>query len=119
MPLVLIDSHHDIIISSVTLPVSNHKPVDEDLVIAPKVDHCRHRNVWSEEGIKRFEEEVSHKLSDLRLRWLNPLSRTSLSILLETTNNILNTLAADHNRALDLNEKVSPKANQSEILKDC
>ena len=39
------------------------------------------------------------------------MSRTSLSILLETTNNILNTSAANHNRAINLNKKVSPKAN--------
>ena len=54
-------------------------------------------------------------LPNVRLKWLNPLSRTSLSVLLESTNNILNRCAAATNKTVDLNLKHKPKSEKKPL----
>ena len=97
------DSHHDAILSSVFLPLSPVNTSDKNLVTAPRLDHSRYKILWSEEGIERFQEEVANKLHETRLKWLNPLSKTSLAILLALTNDILSTAAIATNKSVNLN----------------
>ena len=59
-----IDSHHDIILSSVDLPVTAYITPELDLITAPKFDHTRYKIAWSEDGIEKFKEEVVPLLSD-------------------------------------------------------
>ena len=108
-----IDSHHDIIISSVELPAPVHQ--HPELISAPRLDLSRHRISWCDDGIAKYEAEVSQQLSNLRQRWLNPSSRTSLAILLEYTNNILNRAAVTHNSAINLNKKRPPKTRRKPV----
>ena len=106
-----IESHHDIIISSVFLPVEELPTPEADLVTAPRMKHTRHKIVWSEDGIARYQEEVAGKLSEIRKKWLNPLSKTSMSILLSLSNETLCKTAILTNKSENLNQvrKLSSK----------
>ena len=116
-----IDSHHDIILSSVTIPAAACPySTPEDLVSAPIFQHKRQKILWSSEGIAKYEDEVAAKLSECRIKWLNPLSRTSIAILLCQTNSILSTAAMATNKYLDLHKttvsKSERKPNEIKIL---
>ena len=118
-----IDSHHDIIISAIKLPYSEPSANQSDLLEAPKVITNRQKIVWSDEGISKYEDEVATKLSEIRMRWLNPLSKTSLSILLAKTYELFNEAAKATNRSVDLNSNKKPpnkktpkEVKSSEIL---
>ena len=85
----LIQSHHDLIISSVSLPRStkiaddNHK-----LVRAPRVDNTRVKIFWTDEGIENYKEAVADNLTRLRNTWCQPSSpvNTLSKYLLSTVN---------------------------------
>ena len=100
-----IDSHHDVILSSVSLPVVDKSSPQDYLITAPKIYHSSHKIIWVHEGFCKYQEEVAVKLADLQLRWLNPLSKTSLSILLDRTNYVLRTAAASTNKVINLRDK--------------
>ena len=107
-----IDSHHDIILSSVSIPLADFPLPPQDLVSAPRSGLTRHKILWSEEGIAMYQQEVAEKLSECRLRWLNPLSKTSMSILLATTNDILSRAARTTNKYIDLSINKSVKSRR-------
>ena len=51
----LIDSHHDVLISSVSLPYSPFRATDSsENIIAPKLANTRRRVVWSDDGINEY-----------------------------------------------------------------
>ena len=108
-------SHHDAFLSSVLIPVTEPLQPEQDLLTAPRMSHSRKKIIWSEEGIFRYQEEVAAKLSDIRSRWLNPLSKTSLSILLSRTNDILCSAATKTNKSVDLNTKKEMKKVPKEV----
>ena len=76
-----------------------------DLLTAPKIPNNRQKVIWSDEGIGKYQDIVETQLSEIRKRWLDPLSPTSLSVLLYSTNNILNKAAIDTNKTVTLAEK--------------
>ena len=104
-----IDSHHDIIISSVSLPsVPKLDFAQPDLVKAPRIELDRNKILWSKEGIKEFQATVA----DICQRWLNPTSRTSLSILISCTNDILQKVAIATNYSVSLRERKLVKSEK-------
>ena len=105
-----IDSHHDIIISKLVLPAA--ESTDPEIKKAPKVHNTRNKIIWSEEGIVRYQTEVANKLSELRKTWLNPLSKTSLSVLLYKTCQVLKTTAMATNKSIDLSVSRKPKVKR-------
>ena len=96
------DSHHDAILSSVFLPLVPHHEEPQDLITAPLINHPRHKIVWSAEGIDLYQKDVASKLSESRITWLNPLSKTSMAVLLFKTNDILTKAAKETNKVVDL-----------------
>ena len=98
-----IESHHDAILSEVNLPATELDLSMENLVTAPRLSHQRQKIVWSSEGILDYQELVSSQLHGVRTRWLNPISKTSASILLKMTNAILNNAAIKTNKSVNLN----------------
>ena len=109
----LIQSHHDLIISSVSLPRStkiaddNHK-----LVRAPRVDNSRVKIIWTDEGIENYKEAVADNLTRLRNTWCQPSSPALMSILLASTYSLLSTAAASTNKAKPLDVKTSLKSRE-------
>ena len=107
-----IDSHHDPILSSVLIPVSEPTDHQTHLQTAPSLKHPRFKIIWSEDGIAKYQEEVASKLAEIRIKWLNPLSKTSLSILLSRTNDILSKTAISTNRSVNLNKVQNLKSKK-------
>ena len=58
-----IDSHHDVIVSLVTMPVSELFQPHPDLVAAPRLQLRRNKILWTDTGIDNYQKMVSHKLS--------------------------------------------------------
>ena len=110
-----IESHHDPILSNILLPFTEPQEVQNDLPDAPRIHQTRHRIIWSEEGVTEYQEQVAIKLSKVRQKWLNPLSKTSLSVLLSSTNYILNEAAISTNRSVNLNKKKNLKSKLKSV----
>ena len=114
----IIDSHHDIIISSFIQPVQVQvpHPVHE---AAPSIDNTRVKVVWSSGAVEKYQAILSPSLQGLRERWLNPKSKSSVALLLQLTNEILNSAAASTNRIIALSKprKVKPGKVPNSIKK--
>ena len=113
-------SHHDAISSKLVLPCTPlSSGPDQELLVAPRVNITRSRITWSEQGITDYQAAVQEKLAEIRLRWLNPLSKTSLSVLLQTTYDVLTKAAAETNKSVNINNKKEskPKKIPTELKK--
>ena len=98
----LVESHHDIILTTVSLPLAETSHDTEDLIVAPKIVNCRTRILWDDENIPKYQAAVSRKLVDLRSRWQDPSSKSSISLLLHLTSSLLVDSAKSTNRHLQL-----------------
>ena len=105
-----IDSHHDLILSSVSLPYQPVKPKEILLIKAPKIDHERHRVYWSEINIQKFEDMVAPELDRIRNSWPCINSQLSISVLLEMTNQILTQSATNTNDSTILGSYTKTKS---------
>ena len=120
------DSHHDAILSSLPLPAlstvssgAETSVSEHHLITAPRLNHVRHKILWTEPGIELFEQEVAPKLSEIRKKWLNPVSKTCLAILLAQTNTVLNKVALDTNESINLNKPQEIKSKKKpRVVKD-
>ena len=106
----LVNSLHDILISSAHLPVNNFFIADAaSCYKAPIIANDRIRILWSDEGIERYKNLLEHKLDELASRWCSPHSLPNMSILISATNSILNTAAKATNKFVDLSKKPNSK----------
>ena len=107
-----ISSHHDVIFSQFSLPPQDPAPKSSCLITAPRISQTREKVLWTPEGAKLFQELVSPQLKSLRQSWLNPLSKASTSVLLQTTNEILALAAKTANKTSPLGDKNPNKARK-------
>ena len=98
-----VDSHHDAIVSSFLVTLSEKAAEPQDLTVAPKVPNDRHKIVWSENSVLNYQTLVAPQLSKLRSNWSILESPTSFSILLNLTNNILSQAATETNKTVYMN----------------
>ena len=102
-------SHHDAIFSEFLLPKAAPTPKSTGLLTAPRTTQHRTKILWSEEGTKSYQDSVSPQLRLLRQTWLDPLSQASTSVLLQTTNEILNLAAKNTNPSRSLSDSSTTK----------
>ena len=107
-----ISSHHDIILTELTLPYQPPPVAQPDLLVAPRTAYKRNKVLWTQEGILQYQNLIANQLQDLRDRWLLAGSRAATAVLLESTNNIMCLAAVNTNPSVSLNN-----AMQSKILK--
>ena len=107
----LIDSHHDIILSCCTLSSKIIHADDSGLVKAPTVPNERIKIFWTPEGIDEYEHVVNDSLREMRSIWGRSQSRSSISILLESTYRCLSLAAASTNKFTDLGVNKLKKAS--------
>ena len=113
----LILSHHDIILSTFTIPCQPHRPSQQqNLVTAPRVEFLREKIAWSEEGISEYECLISPHLQNIRDRWSDPDSAVSMSILLKMTNSILSSTASSTNVSKSLNNSPMQRSRRTPKL---
>ena len=109
----LINSHHDLIIS-----VFNLNPLLQDQnsafanIVAPRVPNTRTKISWSDSGAADYQELVQPHLQRIQELWLNPASMSSMSLLLQSTNDIMSSAAAITNKVIPLNNSFSVKSKK-------
>ena len=82
----IIESHHDVIVSTFLLPQQTvHQVTCQP---APTIENNRKKIIWSDQQIQEYQELLSDNLTCLRNRWLDPRSRTSVSLLLGLSSDI-------------------------------
>ena len=108
---IKIDSHHDLLLSLSTVPAHPVTAPDKARnIVAPKLEHTRHRVVWTEDSSQEYKSLVLSHLSRIRDSWLNTSSRASISVLLQATNMVLTQAASTVNKTVKLSSKLSPRS---------
>ena len=105
-----IDSHHDIIFSSVSLPVDDTPLGEDHQISAPRIPNTRQKIIWADDKIVEYEEMVAPRLAKMRKDWLVPNSASTVSILLNLTNQVLSQAAAATNQHISLCSAPKPKS---------
>ena len=102
-------SHHDVILSSFTIPTKEELPLSPLNMIAPKIEHTRTRIDWSETGQLEYCNLVAPYLRQVREQWLDVHSQHSMSIFLSMTSNILTKCATVTNKFKEIGSKTITK----------
>ena len=112
-----IDSHHDLIVSECNLPTTETKEPTSMNISAPKLENNRTKIFWTDEGVEQYQHLVAPELLHIRQLWLSGAedSKTSLSLLLEATNNILTITANNTNKSVMLDKKFPPKSKKTPL----
>ena len=111
----LVESHHDLIFSNWSIPNEVSKDTSSDNIVAPLAENNRLKVLWTDPGIADYHSLVGPQLERIQRQWLSSTSRTSVSLLLESTNNILATSAAMTNDTFALNRP--PRSTKSSVPK--
>ena len=84
-----IGSHHDLIISSLTLSELPPPAICSDLPKAPRASYDTVRVNWTQDCTETFNFLVSKSLQDLRRMWPVTNSKALTSVFIKCTNDIL------------------------------
>ena len=105
-------SHHDAIVSSFSLPLTQIKE-STNTFQAPEISNPRIKIIWNEESLPNYQELVGDNLLCLRERWHDPSSKTCVSILLQATSGILSSAASSTNRSVSLANASLPRSKRA------
>ena len=95
-------SHHDALLSSFTTPPKLDTFRPENLPRAPRVSNQRVKVHWDDSGIESYSKYVGLSLEQLRRRWSDSSSPSSMDVLFHATNKILDTYAKHTNYHIEL-----------------
>ena len=110
----LIESHHDVLVSSIELLRRPQAQSDESgNISAPKVLNNRSKVIWSESGIHQYRESVTPKLLLIQQLWLNSpsASRSLVSLCLQSTYRAMTECANSANKAVHLGRQHTAKSS--------
>ena len=105
----LVDSSHDALVSSCSLPCQAVSEVPCNTIKAPKVEHSKHKVVWSEEGIKAYQKLLAMTLPTLESDYADIDLPETASVLFKVTNHILTGAAKATNKTIDLGKPSKPR----------
>ena len=105
----LVASHHDLLVSSWTSDGQENEEQSSINVEAPILVNNRCRVVWSDEGIAEYQRIAGPHLLRIQELWLQNPTKTSLSLLLDSTNRILSSCAAFTNKTFPLDSSQKPR----------
>ena len=111
----LMASHHDLIVSTCSVPHYHPEHVNEsENITAPRVPNLRFSTKWSEEGVIEYKQALSPLLSDIRKTWGNTQDKSAVAIILSSTYAAINLAAKVTNKVIwwIRSLKLSPKATQ-------
>ena len=109
----MVDSHHDLLVSFCSIPsIKSEKQDKSKNITAPKLDHTRHKIVWTDEGIIEYNIITSKLLPDIRLRCQSSSSKALTSFLLQSTNFLMNYAASISNKMIPLTSTRTPKSEK-------
>ena len=103
----LVDSHHDILISSWSTQEEILPCIESNQLIAPKISKSRHKICWTDSGVEAYQNMILPHLKRLQDSWLHPETHDPLSIncnsmLLDSTNYLLSECAKACNKVISL-----------------
>ena len=104
-------SHHDPLGSSFCVH-EFHRPQPTALKQAPRISNNRVKIKWTESGSELFQQAVAPELSKLRNNWSDHKSKASFSVLLQSTNSILDTCAQATNSVVKLAHPYRPTSSR-------
>ena len=112
-----INSHHDLIVSSFSLPQFTPLPTSSQNITAPRIPNDRQKVLWSEEGIYLYQKRLGNGLAELRQRWHGAAGSPSLmSVLLSSTYSVMQNTAASTNKVIHLGKVRSQKVTKSPVI---
>ena len=106
------ESHHDLIVSKFYIPGEPVEPSPPARTQPAGISNTRKRIVWNDESIIKYQEVLSDTLSCLRKRWLDPASKSSVSLLLKLTSDVLSSAASSTNDTIALSEAKEVKSKK-------
>ena len=106
----LVTSHHDALLSSFQLPPQLLPRTPPSNPLAPRLVNTRVKIHWTDAGVQAYKNCVSENLSRLRSTWLDPSSRGSFTVLLQSTNSFLDICARETNTFSTLSNKPKDKS---------
>ena len=98
----LVTSHHDALLSCFNLPCMACPSPPPNPPPAPRIENNRVKILWSESGIQAYQSLIAENLSRLRSNWHECSSIASISVLIQSTNAILDRFARETNKFRDL-----------------
>ena len=106
----LVDSAHDLIVSSCSIPPRKSIPQDiSENISAPRVNNDRVKIKWDDENLPFYQELLGDNLARLRDTWSDSNSTAAVSLLLQSTNDVLRTAATASNKTVQLGREYCPK----------
>ena len=81
---------------------------NEGNVEAPKVTNNKHKILWSNESIPNYQALLSKTLTHIQESFNNHKSKSSFSLLLQSTNEILTSASKETQKFIDLSVKKKP-----------
>ena len=113
----LINSHHDLIISTFELPPSATEECSSNFLKAPRIPNNRKKVIWSDTGVLEYQKQVTDQLLRLQTLWLaQPSTRSCISLLMKSTNHVLTSVAAMTNKTINLNTSRCVKSRPLPIV---
>ena len=106
----LVDSSHDVIITSLLLPPQPQLDISPGNMLAPRVEHTKYKVHWSEEGILEYQNLLSQTLPSLQSDYCDVSEPEVASVLFQVTNHILTEAARRTNKCIELGK--APKAKK-------
>ena len=107
----LVNSHHDVLISTVKIPHVSKTP--EDLsknTTAPRLQNSRSKIIWTEAGAAMYRDMVSGSLQHIQDFWLSSSTTATLHVALQATNSIMSRAACMTNKSILLNKPFVPRS---------
>ena len=98
----LVDSSHDVLISSTMVPAKAFKVSDMEKIKAPRIEHSKHKVVWSDEGILEYQKLLAQALPQIASDYVDSLEAGSSSVFFQTTTHILTSAAKLTNDVIEL-----------------
>ena len=111
----LIDSHHDVLISRCCLLEQNDYSTESHLNYtssAPRVTNSRHKIMWTDEGVRQYQNLVPNHLIRLQETWLQSPSKSCVSLLFSATSDVLTSCAKASNKYVSLSSKPAVKQHK-------
>ena len=106
----LIESHHDLLVSAWKLPTTGSASQPTKNIKAPRISMKRTKILWSESGIESYQKLVQPHFTRLQTLWLDSPSKSSITLLLQSTNNLLSHCASFTNKSVDLSKPFNTRS---------
>ena len=105
----MIDSSHDAILSSFLLSTQPSSGIISDNIKAPRINHNKHKIIWSDEGIVEYQMLLSSILPSLHTDYADVATPEMASVLFQVTNHVLTEAAMQTNKSVNLGKVAKPR----------